>query len=58
MFCMIIRVLGRLKAEEANEADPRLAAIDALIPNMQSLENKVWQDGPIYQLILAPVDRR
>jgi hypothetical protein len=36
MFCMIIRVLGRLKAEEANEADPRLAAIDALIPNMQS----------------------
>jgi hypothetical protein len=47
MFCMIIRVLGRLKAEEANEADPRLAA-----------ENKVWQDGPIYQLILAPVDRR
>jgi hypothetical protein len=33
--------------EEANEMDPLLAAIDALIPNMQSLENKFWQDGPI-----------
>jgi hypothetical protein len=29
MFYMIIRVLGRLKAEEANEMDPRLAPIDA-----------------------------
>jgi hypothetical protein len=53
MFCMMTRALGRLKAEEANEMDPCLAAIDALIPNMQGLENKSGKMDQFYRLILA-----
>ena len=58
MFCMITRAPGRLKAEEANEMDPRLAAIDALIPNMESLENKFGKMDQIYQLILTLLNHR
>ena len=52
-----MRALGRLKAEEANEMDP-LAAIDALIPNMQRLANKSGKIDRFYRLILALVNRR
>jgi hypothetical protein len=49
--------LGRLKAEEANKMDPLLAAIDALIPNMQRLANKSSKIDRFYRLILAQVNR-
>ena len=55
---MIMRALGRLKAEEVNKTDPLLAAIDALIPNMQRLANKSGNIDQFYRLILALVNRR
>ena len=41
----------------SNEMDPLLAAIDALIPNMQRLANKSGRIDRFYRLTLVLVNR-
>jgi hypothetical protein len=52
-----MQALGRLKTEEADEMGPLLAAIYALIPNMQRLANKSGKIDRLYRLILVLVNR-